>query len=241
MKKVLVLVAVVFLFLIYQYGRSLWYPIVIKFTGKATVAEVITKLEGQVSQELSPLFLSKGIHFPPKNLSLIAFKDSKELQVWASNEDEIFKLITRYDIKAASGVLGPKLIEGDKQVPEGLYKIEGFNPNSSYHLSMKLNYPNAFDLQHANKEGRSSPGTNIFIHGRSASVGCLAMGDPVIEKLFYLVHKTGISNTRVIISPTDPSLNELHAPSNSPEWVGKLYEEIVTQYNTVTKNRTALK
>lgn len=88
------------------------------------------------------------------------------------------------------------MIEGDKQVPEGLYKIEGFNPNSSYHLSMKLNYPNAFDLQHANKEGRSH---------------------------------------------TDPSLNELHAPSNSPEWVGKLYEEIVTQYNTVTKNSTALK
>jgi hypothetical protein len=67
------------------------------------------------------------------------------------------------------------------------------------------------------------------------------MGDPVIEKLFYLVHKTGSSNTRVIISPTDPSLNELNDPSNSPEWVGKLYEEIVTQYNTVTKNRIALK
>lgn len=229
MKKVLVLISFICLFLIYQYGRGLWYPLVIKFTGKQTVAEVIEKLEGKITRELTPLFFSKGISFPPKSLSLIAFKDSKELEVWASNEDKIFKLITRYNVKAASGILGPKLIEGDKQVPEGLYKIEGFNPNSSYHLSMKLNYPNTFDLQHAKNEGRASPGTNIFIHGRSASIGCLAMGDPVIENLFYLVHATGLSNTQVIISPTNPSLNELSIPNGSPVWVGDLYNDIANE------------
>ena len=238
LKKVLVLISFVCLFLLYQYGRSIWYPVVIKFTGKQTVAEVIEKLEVEVKQELTPLFLSKGINFPPKNLSLIAFKDSKELEVWASNADKIFKFITSYNVKAASGILGPKLIEGDKQVPEGLYKIEGFNPNSSYHLSMKLNYPNAFDLQHAKNEGRASPGTNIFIHGRSASIGCLAMGDPVIESLFYLVHATGLSNTQVIISPTNPSINELSIPNGSPVWVGDLYKDIVNEYSMVTKNIT---
>jgi len=239
LKKVLVLISLVSFFLFYQYGRGLWYPVVIKFTGKQTVAEVIEKLEVEVTQELAPLFHSKGISFPPNKLSLIAFKDSKELEVWASNEDKIFKLITSYNIKAASGILGPKLIEGDKQVPEGIYKIEGFNPNSSYHLSMKLNYPNAFDLQHAKHEGRSSPGTNIFIHGRSASIGCLAMGDPVIENLFYLVNATGVSNTRVIISPANPSLSELIIPNGSPAWVGELYKDIVNEYSVVTKNITS--
>ncbi|WP_085297710.1 L,D-transpeptidase family protein [Cognaticolwellia mytili] len=239
MKKVLVLISLVCLFVVYQYGRSLWHPVVIKFTGKKTVAEVIKKLELTVSQELSSLFLSKAISFPPKNLSLIAFKDTKELEVWASNEDKIFKFITRYNVKAASGILGPKLVEGDKQVPEGIYKIEGFNPNSAYHLSMKLNYPNAFDLQHAINEGRTSPGTNIFIHGRSASIGCLAMGDTVIENLFYLVHTTGLSNTRVIISPTNPSLSELSIPNGSPIWVAELYKDIVNEYSMVTKNITS--
>ena len=236
MKKFLVLISLLCLFLIYQYGRGLWYPVVIKYTGKQTVAEVIEKLEVEVTKELSPLFLAKSISFPPKNLSLIAFKDSKELEVWASNENGIFKFITSYNVKAASGILGPKFTEGDKQVPEGLYKIEGFNPNSSYHLSMKLNYPNAFDLKHANNEGRSSPGTNIFIHGRSASIGCLAMGDLVIENLFYLVHTTDLSNTRVIISPTNPSLSELNIPNGSPVWVGELYKDIENEYSMITKN-----
>jgi len=239
LKKVLVLIALVCLFLIYQYGRSLWYPVVVNLMGKQTVTEVIKKLEVKVTEELSPLFHSKGINFPPKNLSLIAFKDSKILEVWASNEDKSFKFITSYNVKAASGILGPKLIEGDKQVPEGLYKIESFNPNSSYHLSMKLNYPNAFDLLHAKNEGRSSPGTNIFIHGRSASIGCLAMGDPVIENLFYLVHATGRSNTRVIISPKNPSVSELSIPNGSPEWVGELYKDIVNEYSMVTENITS--
>jgi hypothetical protein len=236
MKKVLILIFLMILFLFYQYGRSLWYPTLLKFTGKKTVIEVINKLEGAVNSDLSPLFEAKGVTFPPKKLSLVAFKDSKELEVWASNSDNNYKLITRYKIKAASGVLGPKLIEGDRQVPEGIYKIDGFNPNSAYHLSMKLNYPNAFDLIHAKNENRLSPGTNIFIHGRSASIGCLAMGDTVIEELFVLVHKTGLSNTSVIISPTNPSLNKLKAPIGAPVWVNELYKNIEKQYSSVANS-----
>lgn len=239
MNKFLVLISFIILFLFYQYGRALWYPVVVKFTGKQTVAEVINKLESDVTQTLAPLFEDKRVSFPPNKLSLIAFKDTKELEVWASNKDNVFQLITTYNIKAASGVLGPKLQEGDKQVPEGIYRIAGFNPNSAYHLSMKLNYPNTFDLKHAKQEGRTSPGTNIFIHGRSASIGCLAMGDTNIEKLFYLVHATGVSNTQVIISPTNPSLKKLETPAGSPVWVKDLYTNIIDQYNTVTRKITA--
>ena len=142
-------------------------------------------------------------------------------------------MITSYPIKAASGELGPKLKEGDKQVPEGIYKIEGFNPNSAYHISMKLNYPNEFDTYQANQEGRAEPETNIFIHGKASAIGCLAMEDEAIEELFTLVHDAGRSKTTVLISPTNPSLNNLEIPSNAPKWTADLYRQIESKYRTI--------
>ncbi|WP_246028868.1 L,D-transpeptidase family protein [Litorilituus sediminis] len=233
------------IFLFYQFGRGIWYPIAIKFMGKKTVTEVINTYSEPTLEKLAPLFSKEGITYPPKNLALVAFKDTNILELWASNEDSKYKLITSYPIKAASGDLGPKLREGDRQVPEGIYKIIGFNPNSSYHLSMKLNYPNEFDLKHAETEGRSEPGTNIFIHGRAVSIGCLAMGDPAIEQLFSLVYATGRENTTVLISPTDPSKNKLVVPNNSPRWTGDLYQNIEAHYQKVnskynkSRHRTA--
>jgi murein L,D-transpeptidase YafK len=221
------------IFLFYQFGRGIWYPVATKFMGKKTVAEVIETYSEPTLEELAPFFNKESITYPPKKLALVAFKDTNVLELWASNEDSKYKLITSYPIKAASGELGPKLREGDRQVPEGIYKIIGFNPNSSYHLSMKINYPNEFDLKHAEAEGRDEPGTNIFIHGRAVSIGCLAMGDPAIEQLFALVHATGRENTTVLISPTDPSKNKFVVPSNTPEWIGDLYQKIETHYQTI--------
>jgi len=71
--------------------------------------------------------------------------------------------VADYRITAASGTAGPKLREGDRQVPEGIYRIVGLNPNSRYHLSMKLDYPNAFDRHQAARDGRARPGSDIFI------------------------------------------------------------------------------
>jgi hypothetical protein len=222
-------------FLFYQYGRSLWKPVSLKVLGKQTVSEVIEKYGVSTREELAPLFAESGVEYPPKHLALIAFKDTQQLELWAADEPETYKLITRYAIQASSGNLGPKLREGDRQVPEGLYKIIGFNPNSAYHLSMKINYPNAFDLEHANAEGRDQPGTNIFIHGRAVSIGCLAMGDEIIETLFTLVHETGRSNTTVLISPTDPSKGSLVVPAGAPIWTADLYTNITEQYFKITK------
>lgn len=232
MKKRLLVYPLVLLsiFVFYQFGRGIWYPVAIKFMGKKTVTEVIKAYGEPTLEKLTPLFNKEGINYPPNNLALVAFKDANILEIWAANEDLEYKLITSYPIKAASGELGPKLREGDRQVPEGIYKIVGFNPNSSYHLSMKLNYPNEFDLKHAEAEGRSEPGTNIFIHGHAVSIGCLAMGDPAIEQLFSLVYATGPENTTVLISPTDPSKNELMVPKNAPKWTGDLYQNIEEHY-----------
>ncbi len=88
-----------------------------------------------------------------------------------------------YPILASSGSPGPKRREGDRQVPEGFYCIERFNPESLFHLSLGLNYPNASDRILSDRE---KPGSDIFIHGNNVTVGCLPIGDAAIEELYLL-------------------------------------------------------
>lgn len=218
---------VIGLCLLYLFGRSLWYPVYNKFQGKQTVASVIARIGETNRQTLKRAFANANVTYPPKNVTLIAIKDEKLLEIWAKDGRKPAKVMT-YPILAASGHSGPKLREGDRQVPEGIYRIIGFNPNSSFHLSMKLNYPNEFDLKHATAEGRTEPGTNIFIHGKAASIGCLAMSDAVIEQLFTLVHDVGKDNVKVIISPSDARTSALTPPTDSAQWVSELYQNIHT-------------
>ncbi|QTN32764.1 murein L,D-transpeptidase [Akkermansiaceae bacterium] len=112
-----------------------------------------------------------------------AFKEERELELFI--EDKAtgkFVLFRTYPIAAASGTLGPKLAEGDRQVPEGFYfsGAKDMNPNSSFHLSFNVNYPNAYDRAH----GRT--GSFIMIHGSKVSIGCLAMTDEKIEEIYAL-------------------------------------------------------
>lgn len=207
-------------------GRGTWQPWVQTLRGQQTVASVIAEVGEAARQALRDDFVPAGVVYPPQKLTLLAIKSEDKLELWAKNTAGKNTLIRHYPILAASGVAGPKLREGDHQVPEGIYQISGLNPNSSYHLSMKLNYPNAFDLQHAKAEGRTEPGTNIFIHGKAVSIGCLAMGDAAIEQLFTLVHDVGRTNVTVIITPTDPRLAELTMPQNAPNWVSGLHQTI---------------
>jgi len=139
-------------------------------------------------------------------------------------------LIHRYPIQKLSGELGPKQREGDRQVPEGIYTIVALNPNSSYHLSMKLDYPNAFDRARALEDGRSHPGSNIFIHGKALSVGCLAMGDVAIEELFVLAADMGIEDITCVIVPRDPrQVGWDESLPGAPPWVEALYAQIDSQ------------
>lgn len=105
------------------------------------------------------------------------------LEVWLQKKSsKTFSLFKTYQIAAFSGELGPKLREGDRQAPEGFYGLipASLNPNSSYHLSMNVGYPNDFDLEH----GRT--GSYIMIHGSSLSIGCFAMTNPLIEEIYIL-------------------------------------------------------
>ena len=210
----------------YLFGRIIWEPYYLHFSGLRTIEDIVKEYGPRAEILLKPAFEKANVPYPPKNIALLGFKNEKSVELWAKNQSE-WKLITSFAIKAANGKAGPKLREGDRQVPEGIYQIESLNPNSSFHLSMKLNYPNEFDLSHAKEDNRQNLGGDIFIHGKSSSIGCLAMGDEVAEQLFILIHQVGISNVTVIIAPYDFRLNGISIePKLAPSWVPELYKKI---------------
>jgi len=110
------------------------------------------------------------------------FKKESILEVWIRSETE-YEHLKDYNICAYSGDLGPKLKEGDKQSPEGFYKVKKhhLNPNSKFHLSFNLGYPNAYDKVY----GRT--GSFLMVHGNCVSIGCYAMTDDKIEEIYDLV------------------------------------------------------
>ena len=111
------------------------------------------------------------------------FKKEEVLEVWLQKDNGEYALFLDYPICIYSGELGPKTREGDKQSPEGFYTVgrEAMNPNSQYHLSFNLGYPNAYDRAH----GYS--GSLLMVHGKCVSIGCYAMGDRQIEEIYTLV------------------------------------------------------
>lgn len=109
------------------------------------------------------------------------FKNERELELWV-RQDEAFQLFRTYEIVAMSGTLGPKQFKGDYQAPEGFYSVSParMNPNSSYHLSFNLGYPNAYDRAH------HRTGSALMVHGDQVSIGCYAMTDAKIEEIYCL-------------------------------------------------------
>lgn len=213
---------------LYKEGRSLWYPVYLKMGNKRTVESVVAEYAPLVEPTWQEKFVQAGVSYPPEALTLLAVKDEKRLEVWAKGAAD-WRFIEALPIVKASGVLGPKLREGDKQVPEGFYQIIGLNPNSAYHLSMKLNFPNTFDWARAKEEARTEPGSNIFIHGKASSIGCLAMGDEAIERLFILVSRV-TEPVDVLIAPTDPRKAPLVVPHNAPAWTAGLYNQLAQAF-----------
>jgi len=112
-------------------------------------------------------------------------------------------------------------------VPEGIYRVKWLNPNSRFHLSMRLDYPNEFDRARATKDGRGNLGGDIMIHGGEMSCGCLAVGDEASEDLFVLAADVGVQNIKVILSPVDFRVRDL--PPNMcrlPRWTKGLYKQV---------------
>ncbi len=170
-----------------------------------TVEDVMNAVGPTVDARLQGDFARAQVPYPPRSVTLVAFKREKRLEVHAKDDQGRSRHVRSYPIQAASGGEGPKLREGDGQVPEGFYRIELLNPNSRYHLSLRVNYPNAEDRARARADGRSLSGLggDIMIHGGAASIGCLAMGDPAAEDLFVLAARTGLDHLDLVIVPRD--------------------------------------
>jgi murein L,D-transpeptidase YafK len=136
----------------------------------------------RVRPALERALAAKGLRFGDP-VFLRAFKEENALELWVLKRDtKKYELFRTWEIAAQSGKLGPKLAEGDGQVPEGFYFVprSGMKPDSVFHLAFNIGYPNEYDRHH----GRT--GTFIMIHGDRVSIGCLAMTDEKIEEIYTL-------------------------------------------------------
>ncbi len=130
------------------------------------------------------LLIKEGLSSDQVNILFIAYKEEQQIELYARNSnDQQFKRIKTYAICSSSGRLGPKRRQGDYQVPEGFYTIDRFNPVSSYHLSLGLDYPNLADRR---KSKAPKLGGDIFIHGACATIGCMPMTDDKIKEIYIL-------------------------------------------------------
>lgn len=221
-----VVVSAITSLLIYNYAPSWWHPLYLSLVGERTVAEVADELGPGAERRLMPRFRRANVPYPPERVVLVGLKSEHKLELWAERSGAWVRVQT-YPVLAASGGPGPKLREGDRQVPEGIYNIVALNPNSSYHLSMKLDYPNDFDIKAAREDGRTRLGGDIFIHGNAVSIGCLAVGDRAIEELFTLVAKIGPENAKVVVAPNDLRTGSpVTEKQGAPLWLPVLYEDI---------------
>jgi murein L,D-transpeptidase YafK len=116
---------------------------------------------------------------------LRSFKKESELEVWKKNSSGQFALLKTYPMCRWSGQLGPKLKEGDRQVPEGFYSVKKhqLNPQSQYYLSFNIGYPNAYD------RARGATGGAIMVHGACTSAGCMSMTDEQVADLYALMRE----------------------------------------------------
>jgi hypothetical protein len=199
-----------------------------KIRGGYTVADRIEMHGDDVRARVAPLFAHAGVAYPPRQVALIAFKDTRRLELHARDgEAAPWRRIAIYPIRGMSGKPGPKLREGDFQVPEGLYRAEFLNANSRYHLAIRLNYPNAFDRQRGAADGRDNLGSDIMIHGSTSSIGCLAMGNEAAEDLFIIAALAGKEQVRIVVAPTDFRDDRATVVDVSgPPWVSDLYRRI---------------
>jgi murein L,D-transpeptidase YafK len=157
-------------------------------------------------------FLNKNLNYQGFHIFIRAFKKERTLEVWVRQSGKTtYDLLRAYDFCAVSGNPGPKRREGDGQIPEGFYHINHFNPQSNFHLSLGINYPNQSDKLLGNK---SAPGSAIYIHGSCVTIGCIPITDDKIKELYILgveARNNGQANIPVHIYPARMSTENISA------------------------------
>jgi murein L,D-transpeptidase YafK len=145
---------------------------------------------------IKQMFEARGIEYPAAEIFLRVFKRERVLELWVRPHGERqFAMLKSYGICALAGEPGPKRRQGDNQTPEGFYEINHFNPNSAFHLSLHINYPNRSDRLLAN----GGPlGGDIFIHGGCQTEGCIAVTDEGIKELYWMGVEARAAGQRVL-------------------------------------------
>ena len=172
---------------------------------------VLAALSGLLAGCQEPLTMSNGRSTAPipsnvlalmkekntdahKPILIRAFKKEAELEIWKQQADGQYTLLKTYPMCRWSGQLGPKVKEGDRQVPEGFYTITPgqMNPNSAYYLSFNVGYPNAYDRAHGYSGG------SIMVHGACSSAGCFSMTDEQIAEIYAVAREAFGGGQRAI-------------------------------------------
>lgn len=125
----------------------------------------------------------------PEVTRIQVFKGARTMQLLHKDS-----LLASYQFELGFAPDGHKAFFGDGRTPEGAYRINRRNPNSRYHLSLGISYPNAKDIAYARSRGRS-PGGDIFIHGTPRpfvgkddwTYGCIAVTDDEMEDIYAMV------------------------------------------------------
>jgi murein L,D-transpeptidase YafK len=161
--------------------------------------------------ELKKLFRERGIAYPAGQIYMRVFKRERVLEMWVQPAgQDTFALLKSYEICALTNRPGPKRVRGDLQTPEGFYYINNFNPQSGYHLSLGVNYPNESDRILA---GNEPMGGDIYIHGGCKTAGCVAVTDENIKEIYWLAVEArdrGQSHIPVHIFPARMSDDDIH-------------------------------
>jgi len=178
-------------------------------------AKATAPLSGELLKKISDI---NSTPTAPTMLRII--KQESVMEVWKQTNSGKYALLTTYKICSWSGGLGPKIIEGDYQSPEGFYDIgpAQLNPYSSYYLSFNTGFPNKFDKSY----GRT--GANLMVHGDCSSAGCYAMTDKEIADIFAIVRESfagGQKTVQLEIFPfrmTPDNLAKQNGNKNMPFW-----------------------
>lgn len=178
-----------------------------------TSARAETAMAG-VRDRLSAKLADLGLRLGSPILIAI-FKEERALEVWSEGPDGAFRHFRTYKVCNVSGRLGPKQREGDLQAPEGFYAVRPrqLNPQSRFHLSFNLGFPNAYD------RAQGWTGSALMVHGACVSIGCFAMTDAGIEDIYTLLHEAlldGQAAVPVHVFPFRMSDARMAAESDSP-------------------------
>jgi hypothetical protein len=219
-------------------GPLVWGWLTWRFGEWVSIADRVEQFSARVDPVWQERCEQAGLPYPPARVRLVGLKREKRLEVYAAATDGGWKRLATYPVLAASGGPGPKLREGDGQVPEGLYRISLLNPNSRFHVSLRVDYPSEEDREQGRRDGRERLGGDIMIHGGRASVGCLAIGDPAIEEVFLLAERVGLVHLDALLLPHDLRHDPVY-PTGVPPWMQDRYRHMAEALRTLPARKTA--